>query len=215
MHYAHPIENATIFSDLNAITPIVSNTAVGSLADMTVKMNEGAVDGLRQTQWDVTFRVDRDLFNFLVNTFYTLLPDVQNLASAFPTISIQPITLGQLEGMQKNGGNALGLAVAKGPYFVMNMSSRWANAADDAAILKFFSTIIKQVKAEAKSKGVDNEYIYMNYASQFEDPISSYGAANVAKLRDISKKYDPQQVFQLLHPGHFKLGGHAPDANMP
>jgi hypothetical protein len=215
MHYAHPIENATIFSDLNAITPIVSNTAIGSLGDMAIKMNEGAVDGLRQTQWDVTFRVDRNLFNFLINTFYTLLPDVQNLASAFPTISIQAITEGQLKGMQKNGGNALGLAVAKGPYFVMNMSSRWANAADDAAILKFFSTIIKQVKAEAKSKGVDNEYIYMNYASQFEDPISSYGAANVARLRAISKKYDPQQVFQLLHPGHFKLGGSAPDANMP
>lgn len=215
MHYAHPIENATIFSDLNAITPIISNTAVGSLADMAVKMNEGAADGLRQTQWDVTFRVDRDLFDFLINTFYTLLPNVQNLSGAFPTISIQAITEGQLKGMKKNGGNALGLTVAKGPYFVMNMSSRWANATDDAEILKFFSTIIKKVKFEAQKKSLDNEYIYMNYASQFEDPISSYGAANVNRLRAISKKYDPQQVFQQLHPGHFKLGGSAPDANMP
>jgi hypothetical protein len=215
MHYAQPIANASVFSDFDALTPIASNTAVGSLADMAVKMNEGAADGLRQTQWDVTLKVNRELFTFLINTFYTLLPDVQNFAGAFPTISIQAITTGQLNGMQKNGGNALGLNVAKGPYFVMNMSSRWSNAADDAAILKFFSTIIKNVKAEAKSKGLDNEYIYMNYASQFEDPISSYGAANVNRLRKISKKYDPQQVFQELHPGHFKLGGKAPNANMP
>jgi hypothetical protein len=215
MHYAQPIANASIFADFNALTPIVSNTAVGSLADMTVKMNEGAADGLRQTQWDVTLKVNRELFTFLINTFYKLLPDVQNLAGAFPTISIQAITSGQLAGMQKNGGNALGLNPAKGPFFVMNMSSRWANATDDAAILKFFSTIIKIVKAEAQSKDLDNEYIYMNYASQFEDPISSYGAANVDRLRSISKKYDPQQVFQKLHPGHFKLGGRAPDANMP
>lgn len=215
MHYAQPISNASVFSGFDALTPIASNTAVGSLADMAVKMNEGAADGLRQTQWDVTLKVDRELFNFLINTFYSLLPSVQNLPGAFPTISIQAITDGQLAGMQKNGGNALGLDRSKGPFFVMNMSSRWSNAADDAAILKFFSSIIKTVKAEAKSKGLDNEYIYMNYASQFEDPISSYGAQNVERLRRISKKYDPQQVFQKLHPGHFKLGGKAPDANMP
>jgi hypothetical protein len=215
MHYALPISNASVFSDLSALTPIASNTALGSLADMAVKMNEGAADGLRQTQWDVTLKINRELFNFLINTFYTLLPAVQNLPGAFPTISIQPITAGQLNGMQKNGGNALGLNASKGPYFVMNMSSRWTNAADDAAILAFFSSIIKMVKAEAKAKGLDNEYIYMNYASQFEDPISSYGKANVERLRRVSKKYDPKQVFQELHPGHFKLGGKAPDGNMP
>lgn len=117
--------------------------------------------------------------------------------------------------MQKNGGNALGLNTSKGPYFIMNMSSRWSNAADDAAILKFFSTIIKTVKEEARKNGVDNEYIYMNYASQFEDPISSYGKENVERLGSLSRKYDPQQVFQKLVPGHFKLGGRAPDGNMP
>lgn len=178
-------------------------------------MNEGAADGLRQTHWDVSFRVDRDLFTFLVNTFYTLLPTVENLPSAFPTISIQAITSGQLTGMQENGGNALGLDPKRGPYFIMNMSSRWSDPTSDAAILKFFSTIIKTVKEEARKKDVDNEYIYMNYASQFQDPISSYGKANVERLRAISRKYDPRQVFQELQPGHFKLGGSAPDANMP
>ncbi|KAH3950843.1 hypothetical protein HBI25_174980 [Parastagonospora nodorum] len=214
-HYAKPVANASVFSDFSVLKPIADNTGLGSLADMTVKMNEGAADGQRQTQWDVTLKLDRDLFTFLIKTFYTLLPEVAGFAGAFPTISIQAITEGQLAGMQKNGGNALGLNPSKGPYFVMNMSSRWTNAADDAAILKFFSTIIKTVKAEAQSKGLDNEYIYMNYASQFMDPISSYGAKNVDRLRRISKKYDPKQVFQKLHPGHFKLGGKAPNANMP
>lgn len=178
-------------------------------------MNQGLTDGLRQTQWDVTFKVDRGLFEFLVSTFYAELPTVQDAASFFPSISIQAITASQLKGMQRNGGNALGLKPATGPYFIMNMSSRWQNASDDARVLAFFSTIIKKVKAEAKSKGLDNDYIYMNYASQFEDPIGSYGAANVQKLKAVSAKYDPASVFINLMPGHFKLGKGAPNPNMP
>lgn len=178
-------------------------------------MNQGLTDGIRQTQWNVVFKVNRDLFTFLVNTFYAELPAVQDVTGFFPSISIQPITAGQLKGMQKNGGNALGLNPSNGPLFVMNMSSRWANASDDARILALFSTIIKKVKAEAQSKGLDNDYIYMNYASQFQDPIASYGAANVKKLEAISARHDPTSVFIKLMPGHFKLGKGAPDPEMP
>lgn len=105
--------------------------------------------GLRQTQWDVSLKVTREIFSYLVDTFYSLYPSIADAAGAFPTISIQVITDGQLEGMQKKGGNALGLDRTKGPYFVMNMSSRWTNAADDARIAKFFSTIIKTVSSPA------------------------------------------------------------------
>jgi hypothetical protein len=97
----------------------------------------------------------------------------------------------------------------------MNMSAWWKKASDDATVLKFFSTVMKNVKAYAKGKDLDNDYIYMNYASEFEDPLASYGSANVAKLIAVSKKYDPAQVFQKLHPGYFKLGQGAPNKNMP
>ena len=217
-HYAQPVANASVFADINALTPMMDDTSISYLSDLTIKMNVGSPNdtlGSRQTQWDATFKVDRELFSFLVDTFYSLVSDISDIKSAFPTISIQAITEGQLKGMQKNGGNALGLTPAKGPIFIMNMSASFASAEDEAAILKFFSTIIKTVKAEAKSKGVDNEYIYMNYASQFMDPITTYGAANVAKLVSISKKYDPSQVFQNLHPGHFKLAKGPPNPNMP
>ncbi|KAH8731845.1 hypothetical protein GQ44DRAFT_670461 [Phaeosphaeriaceae sp. PMI808] len=215
MHYAQPIANASVHADLEAIPSIISNTGFGSVADMAVKMNEGQTDGLRQSQWDVTLTINRELSTFLTKVFYAELPSIKNFDGAFATISIQPITEGQMKGMQKNGGNALGLNASKGPYFIMNMSSRWTNPADDAAILKFLSSVTKQVKAEAQAKGLDNEYIYMNYGSQFQDPISTYGSQNVDRLRAISKKYDPQQVFQNLHPGHFKLSGRAPNPNMP
>ncbi|KAM5519909.1 FAD binding domain protein [Fusarium oxysporum f. sp. phaseoli] len=33
----------------------------------------------------------------------------------------------------------------------------------------------------------------------------NYGTSNKSKLKGIAKKYDPQQVFQQLQPGYFKL----------
>lgn len=48
---------------------------------------------------------------------------------------------------------------------------------------------------------------YLNYAAPFQDPLASYGVKNLQRLREVSKKYDPDQVFQRLVPGGFKLTG--------
>ncbi|EUC41052.1 hypothetical protein COCMIDRAFT_30127 [Bipolaris oryzae ATCC 44560] len=204
-HYAQPVANASVFADINALTPISDNTGIASHSEMTIKLNGGSPNdtlGSLQTNWDVTFKVDRDLFTFLVDTFYSEITAIQNIK-------------GQLKGMQKNGGNALGLSSANGPIFIMNLSASFADPTGEAAVLKCYSGIIKKVKAEAQRKGVDNDYIYINYASEFMDPIASYGTDNVAKLIAVSKKYDPAQVFQNLSPGYFKLAKGPPNPNMP
>ena len=63
--------------------------------------------------------------------------------------------------------------------------------------------------SKSKAMGIGNNYICMNYASQFQDVISSYGAANKARLRHIASKYDSWGFYQNLQPGYFKLN-HAP-----
>ena len=144
-HYAQPVANASVFADINALTPISDNTGIASHGEMTIKLNGGSPDdklGSLQTNWDATFKVDRDLFTFLVDTFYSEITAIQNIKGALPTISIQPITEGQLKGMQKNGGNALGLSPAKGPIFIMNLSASFADPTGEAAILKCYSGII-------------------------------------------------------------------------
>ena len=215
LDYGKPIEDAPVFADFNAIPYVQSTTAIQFQSNITITMNGDLPDGARETYWDVSFKLDRGLFTYLVNTFYELLPAIVDAAGLLPTISIQAITEGQLTGMQKKGGNALGLDPAGGPYFIMNMGTMWNDPADDDRILKFHSDVIKRVKAEAKSKGLDNDFIYQNYASQFQDVFSSYGKKNQEKLAAISKKYDPTQVFQKLQPGYFKLKGGAPNKSEP
>ncbi|PVH99651.1 FAD-binding domain-containing protein [Periconia macrospinosa] len=215
LEYAQPIADAKVHEEFNAMTAVQSTTDIHTHAELALMLNEGIAYGVRNSYWDVSFKVDRSLFTFLSDTFYHLLPSIVDAAGLLPTISIQAITEGQLKGFQKNGGNSLGLDPARGPYFIMNMGANWDDAADDARILKFYADIIDAVKAEAKRKGLDNSFIYMNYASQFQDPIGSYGVANQNKLKAVSKKYDPQQVFQNLQPGYFKLDKGAPNPQWP
>ena len=115
------------------------------------------------------------------------------------------ITTGVLQATKKNGGNPLGLSVEGGPYYLIQISASWSNEADDARMYQMASSVLQRVKAVAVSEGVQNDWVYMNYASQFQDVISSYGAANKAALKKIAAKFDPTRVFQRLQPGYFKL----------
>lgn len=49
------------------------------------------------------------------------------------------------------------------------------------------------------------DWEYINYADETQDLLGSYGADNVRRLRDVSEGYDPEQVFQTLCRGGFKL----------
>jgi hypothetical protein len=62
------------------------------------------------------------------------------------------------------------------------------------------------VLEKAQTIGISNDFIYMNYAIQFQDVIAAYGDANAARLQHIASKYDPKGIYQDLQPGYFKLG---------
>ncbi|KAF1824842.1 FAD-binding domain-containing protein [Dissoconium aciculare CBS 342.82] len=53
--------------------------------------------------------------------------------------------------------------------------------------------------------GGNQEWEYLNYADGSQDPLASYGPTNAQKLREVSGKYDPQQVFQRFARGGFKI----------
>jgi hypothetical protein len=211
MTYAEPTETLpSMFKDWSNISLVQDTTGPHSLPELATLLSEGIPDGVRETYWDVTFKLDRSLFSFLVNTFYELLPDIVDAENLLPTISIQLLTIPQLQQMQKNGGNALGISPADGPMFIMNLGTMWTSPADDDRIFKFNNDIITRVQAEAAKKDLNNDYIYMNYASGYQAVISSYGDKNHKRLKSVAKFFDPTGVFQQLQPGYFKLDGGAP-----
>ena len=66
-------------------------------------------------------------------------------------------------------------------------------------------SMIRDLSAYAESISKDNEFIYLDYAFENQNPLKSYGLENVEKLKAVSEKYDPRGVFQTLVPGGFKI----------
>jgi hypothetical protein len=91
------------------------------------------------------------------------------------------------------------------PIHIIQLACSWNNAADDDTVYRVMSDIMKAIKSDSEKLGVQNDWVYMNYAAQFQDVIASYGPASKSKLKTIAKKYDPKEVFQTLQPGYFKL----------
>ncbi|KAF9698012.1 hypothetical protein EKO04_004314 [Ascochyta lentis] len=208
--YTEPNENATIFNDWKNISTISDSTGIHTLPELTTQLGENIPDGVRETYWAVTFKLDRSLFSYVIKAFNDLLPDISDADGLLPTVSIQPIATPQLQQMQKNGGNALGLSAADGPLFIVNLATMWNNATDDHRILKFNNDLVAKLKAEAAKKDLNHDYIYMNYASPYQTVFPNYGAKNQEKLISVAKQFDPTGVFQELQPGYFKIDGRPP-----
>lgn len=207
LEYAKPVANPPIFNEFYAIPTISDTTSVRTLAAITDEFAASNPDGRREQYWAVAYKLTIPMTTFVTNVFYEELPTVVNASGIVPAATLQVITDPQIAAMQKNGGNALGLTPDEGPLLLLNMNVQWDSAADDARITAFNSRIIQRTVEYAKQNGLYNEYLYMNYASQYQDVIASYGAANKARLISIAKKYDPTGVFQELNPGYFKLDG--------
>jgi hypothetical protein len=81
----------------------------------------------------------------------------------------------------------------------------WTNAADDDAARSVSIETEKTWNKLSRERGFAVDFLYMNDTSREQNPLASYGAANIAKLKSIAAKYDPTRVFQTLQNDGFLL----------
>lgn len=84
------------------------------------------------------------------------------------------------------------------------------DAKDDALFEQIGQRTVRKISEYARSINKANEFIYLDYAAKNQNPLRGYGAANLRKLREVARKYDPEAVFQTLVPGGFKLDAAGP-----
>jgi hypothetical protein len=81
----------------------------------------------------------------------------------------------------------------------------WQDAADDNTVRGVSIATTQEFQQLSKQQKESVSFIYMNDASRDQDPLSTYGDGNLAKLKSIASKYDPLRVFQNLQNDGFLL----------
>ncbi|KAF2278012.1 oxidoreductase FAD-binding protein [Westerdykella ornata] len=122
------------------------------------------------------------------------------------TMTFQPLPYAVYSKSASTGGNVLGLDRFRDDLINLLFTISWQLPLDNARVEARLKALETDINNLARSKGILNEFIYLNYASAWQDPIRAYGDANVGFLRGVSRKYDPNGLFQRAVPGGFKLG---------
>ena len=182
---------------------------VRSMADMVNEITATQVPNHRQNYWNHTFKFDASFIAWLVDTYFkTVEPYADKYESGQSAcLVLQYITKEAVQKMQREGGNCLPFKEEEAPYVNMLIPSAWKHEKDDELVLGLSRKLMGLAVEEGKRRGLFVEYVYMNYASLYQDVLRGYGEENYRKLEGIASKYDPEGVFQKLVTGYFKFGG--------
>lgn len=135
---------------------------------------------------------------------YKTVRHVQDMEWLF---AYEPLPQLFTEHSASRGGNMLGLNRTTDDLILMQLAPRWNSASDDDIMYETAKQWVKQVQCYTQSVGKASDYLYLNYADGFQDPIAAYGEDSVKFLQHISQKYDKQGVFQRAVKGGFKIPG--------
>lgn len=153
-----------------------------------------------------SFKASVELMSASWALFQAALDKIKDVPGLAFALAYQPFPNALLKSSASHGGNSLGLEPdVDGPIIMVCLFSQWANKEDDEKVLSTEWKLVKEINIAAETKKLEVGYLFMNYCFEGQDPISGYGEASKKKLRDASKKYDPEGFFQKSVPGGFKL----------
>ncbi|KAK6850173.1 hypothetical protein PG990_000899 [Apiospora arundinis] len=75
----------------------------------------------------------------------------------------------------------------------------------EAEARRRMTTYRETVKRESVRTATDVDFEYLNYADKTQNPLRTYGADNVAFMRSVAAKYDPEGTLRRRMPGGFKI----------
>lgn len=205
MGYPEPLADPPIFHGLRHIPSAANTLRLADYSDLASEMAEVTDStGKRNAYWTLAVEYDIDLIRSIYELWVqTTEPHVNQARFA---LDLNHITPAMRNRAARDGvPNVYGLEGPDVPLINILLTGVWYNEVHDetaTAVLRHLGTAIEAL-ATQREKSI--KFKYMNYANQKQDVIASFGEKNVAFLKEVSERYDPEGVFQELHQGTFKL----------
>lgn len=212
------VEKPECFAPFFDIPSISSTVAFKTQAQFADETGELVVPGINDmfiagTHVGKTYEDILKGVELVNDVFLAAVPALQAIVPAedlsLVCIDWQPLGELWLEGSQKvnPGGNALGFdPKTKGTYMAWAEVVEWKGTGYDDAVHAWVKNTTQAINDATKEAGLYDPFTYMGDATYFQEIYEGYGAENKQRLLDVSRKYDPERVFQKLLPGGYKIG---------
>ncbi|KAI1199439.1 FAD-binding domain-containing protein [Nemania serpens] len=208
VYYTRDVESPLILDPFVKVQPQLdqyNSVRMINLKDAADEQASMSANGMRVAYANTTVKADAATLKAAAEKFTTSLDLVKDCKGIVFSLTFQPYPVSLLERCLEAGGNITGLTPTSGPLVSILVLMNWENKDDDGTILGTARSILEAIDEDATARGQAVPYKYLNYASDFQDPIGSYGAENKQFLQDVSKRLDPDGIFQHGVPGGFKL----------
>jgi hypothetical protein len=200
------------YTSLDAMPKLASTMRIAHLTNITNELGASALPttGRNNLLVTVTFvnkgNVSAEFMSQAWDLADATAKQLITVVGLVYTMTLQPLPYTIYSKSAATGGNVLGLDRFHEDLINMLFTLSWQLPTDNARVEAAMQKLESDILALEKKMGVFNEFVYLNYAAQWQDPLAGYGAENVAFMRSVSKKYDPNGVFQKGVPGGFKVG---------
>ncbi|KAF7197964.1 FAD-dependent monooxygenase CTB5 [Pseudocercospora fuligena] len=204
--YTSPVERPTVFEEFFSIPGNISDTTgIRNMTSLALELEEPKTHRISFST--LTFKSDIRVLHKAHAAFKTVVERLSAQASGDWAILTlyQPLPAIFAQYSGKKGGNILGLNRFNENLILYEPYLKWSSSADDHLFESQAQWLRDEIESFAKELGVDNEFVYLDYADKNQKPLESYGRENVAQMRKAAAKYDPEGVFQYMLPGGFKL----------
>ncbi|KAI1408056.1 FAD-binding domain-containing protein [Hypoxylon sp. FL1857] len=196
---------APAFDDFLSIPGSISSSS--RMTNMSESALGTQASGYRNIWFTVTFKNDIRVITKAVELHHNLVEEmkVESSDGDFETqCFFQPFPAIIARHGAERGGNILGIDRNNDNAIVL-LASLAVNGVDQEIMGREKMLVWKDaVEQYSDNLGMLFEYRYMNYADGSQDVLQSYGEENVQKMLAVSRKYDPNGVFQTQVPGGFK-----------
>ncbi|KAI1158451.1 hypothetical protein F5B18DRAFT_665207 [Nemania serpens] len=198
MYYSEAVANPPLFANFTRLPDITATSlALTTVADVVIA--DGALVPVQIPRgFELVYAFhnsDSTIYSQIIKTWQKGIAMIQNLAGLEIHFLIQPMPV-------TNGTNSLGLPIHDTDLVMGLLTAYWDNVRDDNTAIGAIQSIVRQHETILQKQDLLNDYKYLNYADVSQDPISSYGKRNIARLWAASKKYDPKGFWQTRVPGY-------------
>lgn len=204
------------FFDIEPVSSTVDFKTLSAFADETGQLVVDDINNMfiAGTHVGKTYEDILKGVQIVNDKFLEAVPALQEIVPAedlqLVCVDWQPLGDLWLKGSQKSnpGGNALGFDPEnKGTYMAWAEVVEWNGSQYDEQVHAWVKKTTASIVDATKEAGLWDPFLYMGDTTYFQTEVfDGYGEKNKQRLLDISRKVDPDRVFQKLLPGGYKIG---------